>query len=167
MVVNVGVALIPMALGLVYYHPKVLGKQLMHINGQEEGMYTGRNKIVMILFFYLLSLFLSIVLVNITIHQTAFNSLLGPEEISVAGSSAQVEYQELMNQYGERYRTFGHGFAHGIFYSILLVLPILGFLTYTERKGWKYLLIHLGFWTLSLSLMAGALNHWLRPPFFL
>ncbi|MEM7375332.1 MAG: DUF1761 domain-containing protein [Bacteroidota bacterium] len=153
-------ALIPMALGFIYYHPNVLGRHLMNLNGQEAGFLQGRNKIVMVLIIYILSLVLSSFLANITIHQTAFVSLLGPESLQ-EGHAVQTEYKELMNNYGDRFRTFGHGAVHGIFYALFFVLPLLGGMTYLERRGWKYLLIHLGFWTASLVLMSGVLCQWL------
>ena len=44
-------------------------------------------------------------------------------------------------------------FIAGLFFA----LPIIGVISLFERKGFKYIAIHAGYWTLTLTLMGGIL----------
>jgi hypothetical protein len=41
--------------------------------------------------------------------------------------------------------------------GLLIVLPIMGTNALFERKSFKYVLINVGYWTISLALMGGIL----------
>jgi len=40
------------------------------------------------------------------------------------------------------------------------VLPVMGVNALFERKGFKYIAINVGFWTVSLALMGGIICQW-------
>ena len=71
------------------------------------------------------------------------------------------ELQSLINQYEimseGKFRTFKHGALHGTMAGIFIALPILGTNALFERKGWKYILINTGYWTVTLAIMGGII----------
>lgn len=149
-------ALIPMLVGMVYYHPKVLGNAWMKANGFTMESLEGTNMGLTLGVTYVLSVLVALALQGIVVHQAAAASMMMPE-ISEAGSAVQQEFYALMAKYGDRYRTFGHGALHGFMTGILLALPIVGINAAFERRGWKYTLIHVGYWAITLMLMGGLL----------
>ncbi len=78
-------------------------------------------------------------------------------EILEAGSAAQTEYNELMTRYGDAQRGFKHGMVHGSIISFFFVLPLITINSLFERRGWKYIFIHFGYWLICLLLMGGLL----------
>ena len=152
------VALIPMVVGFVYYHPKVLGNAWMKTNGFTEESLKGGNMALIFGLAYVFSLIIGLILTSLVIHQTAVFSIMMPEP----GSDTATEFNNFMATYGNNFRTFGHGVLHGVTYSILFVGPILGTVALFERRSWKYVLIHLGYWAISLGLMGGVLCQTLK-----
>lgn len=69
--------------------------------------------------------------------------------------ATQVAYN-LMENYGDNFRTFKHGAFHGTIISLLLVLPVLATNALFERKGFKYIAINWGYWAVTLTLMGGT-----------
>jgi hypothetical protein len=130
-------ALVPMIIGFVYYHPQVLGGPWMRANGFTLESIGNGPKPVLYLAALVLSFLLSMfVCVNVT----------GPgQDVAPDGHS---------------YVTFGHGAVHGVMISILLVLPILGTMSVFEKRGWSWVFVNLGYWMVTLVVMAGILSAW-------
>lgn len=149
-------ALIPMVVGAVYYHPKVAGNSWMKVNGFTEESLKGGNMLVIFGVSYIFSIFLAFTVSGLVIHQTGVLSMMAPEAME-SGSAIQNEFNDLMSRYGGRFRTFGHGALHGLFATIFFALPIIGINSLFERRGWKYILIHTGYWLITLILMGGLL----------
>lgn len=149
-------ALIPLVVGSIYYNPKVMGNAWMKANGFTMESMEGANMGVIFGLTYLLSLFLALTMQNIVIHQASVASMMMPEMLE-AGNPVQQEFNDLMVKYGDRYRTFKHGALHGFIASIMFALPIIGINAAFERRGWKYTLIHTGYWAITLVLMGGLL----------
>lgn len=61
---------------------------------------------------------------------------------------------------GHPYLTFQHGALHGAMLGILLVLPIIGTIALYERKSLRYVLLTVGYWTISMAIMGGIINMW-------
>ena len=59
------------------------------------------------------------------------------------------------------YLTFKHGAFHGIIMGLFVILPVLGTIALYERKSIKYVLIAVGYWTVTLAIMGGIINAWL------
>jgi hypothetical protein len=92
------------------------------------------------------------------IHQSAIDSILVDEPgFQVAGSELDVYYQDFMSKYGQNFRTFKHGVFHGVLYALLFATPIIGILALFERKSFKYVAIHAGYWIITLGLMGGLI----------
>jgi hypothetical protein len=152
-------ALIPMVVGFIYYNPKVVGGAWMKVNGFTlEGMREGSNMGLSLGLSYLLSVMLAFLLPSIVIHQSHLKSIvLGVDGLGVAGSEVQNLLDAFMTKYGTNFRTFKHGAFHGVIASLFFALPIVGINAIFERRGGKYVLIHLGYWAITLCLMGGCI----------
>ena len=148
--------LIPMIIGSIYYHPKVAGGVWMKTNGFTEETLKGGNMAVIFGLAYLFSVMIAFMMASMTIHQGGAFSMMYPE-VMESGSAAQVEFNALMEKYGENSRSFGHGALHGFFAAIFVVLPLVGIIALFERRGWKYVLIHFIYWLISLVLIGGVI----------
>ncbi len=149
------VALIPLLVGGIYYGP-LFKSAWMKVNGFTEESLKGANMGVIFGLTYLFGLMAAFFLTSVVIHQTHIFSMLLPE-VGEAGSVTQEAFKGLMGEYGGRYRSFGHGALHAGVMAIFLVLPILAVVSLFERRGWKYIFIHLGYWFITLALMGGAI----------
>lgn len=71
--------------------------------------------------------------------------------------SAKPSFTAFMTDYGMAYRTFKHGALHGFMSGLFFAFPMIGINALFERKSWKYILIHAGFWTVCLTFMGGII----------
>ena len=156
-------AIIPMIVGAIYYSPMVAGKSWMNVNDfQAEDLRSG-NMFAIYGGAYLLSVVAAFALSGIVIHQTAVVQL-GVPEIFDKGSPEYLQLVEYMKVFGNTHRTFSHGALHGGIIAIFFVLPIIGINALFERRGFKYVFIHLGYWFITLLLMGGLLCSTLKYP---
>ena len=61
-----------------------------------------------------------------------------------------------------QFDTFQHGAWHGAFLSVFVVSPVIVLKGLLEQRSWKNILIHVGYWSMTLALMGGimdSLNH--------
>lgn len=149
--------LIPLIVGFVYYHPKLAGTAWMRVNQFTEDNLKGGNMALIMGMAYLLSVILSFFFSSVVIHQGALFSLLYPDILEM-GSEAQTTFNEFMTTYGDRHRTFGHGVAHGIMATLFFAFPVIAIISIFERRSWKYVLIHVGYWAITLALVGGLLS---------
>ncbi len=161
--VYAGTALIPLVIGFVWYHPKVFGNAWMAQAGLTEEKLKGGNMALIFGLTYLLSFFLAFALSGIVIHQMGVYSTLANEPGFLVDATAEstVYYNNFMENYGTRFRWFGHGALHGTIAGIVIALPILGMNAMFERKRFKYIAINVGYWVVSLALMGGVICQWL------
>ena len=149
-------ALIPLLVGAVYYNDKVFGTAWMNANKFKKEDLEGGNMALIFGLTYLFGLMLSLMLTFICIHQANIYGMMMPD-IAEAGSQAQTDFNNLMGVYGNRFRTFSHGVAHAILATVLLVLPLIAINALFERRGWKYIMIHTGYWLIVFVLICGVL----------
>ncbi len=153
-------ALIPLAVGFVWYNPKIgFGNAWMKAAEINEDKIKGANMILIAGLTYLFSFFISAALLSITIHQMGFYSTLASEPGFLTDPNAEVTtyFNNFMATYGDRFRTFKHGALHGTIAGITLALPIVAINALLERRGFKYIAIHVGYWVISLALMGGVI----------
>lgn len=151
-------ALIPMLTGFLWYGPKTFGNVWMREAGVSEEKIKSSNMIMILGFTYLFSVFLSLALISMTIHQTHILSILADDPgMKDPNSEISQWFKSFMEQYGHNFRTFKHGAFHGTLMSILFALPLIAVNALFERRSWKYIWIHVGYWALTLSLMGGLL----------
>ena len=76
------------------------------------------------------------------------------------GSEVNTYFMDFMSKYGSEFRTFKHGAFHGLLCGIFLFLPVLGTNALFERRSWKYILLNVGYWTISAMIMGGIISAW-------
>lgn len=156
--VHFGAALIPMIVGALWYSNALLGKAWFKAAEMTDEKIKNANMLVIFGLSYLLSLLLAQAMMVWGIHQFTTQSLFVMQEGFGDKTGPYYEYfMDFMKQHGDLHRSFGHGAAHGILASIFIVLPIMGINSMFERRGWKYVMIHWGYWTITLVLMCGVL----------
>ena len=151
-------ALIPLVIGSMWYNPKVFGTAWLRVSGLTEEDAQGGNMLVIFGLTFLFSLMLSTMVYTMVVHQSAIASLMVTEEgFGEEGSEITVYQADFNERFGEKHRTFGHGAFHGLFGGLFVALPIIGVIALFERRGFKYIIIHAGYWILTLMLMGGLL----------
>lgn len=126
-------ALVPMIVGAVWYHPKVLGGIWMKANGFTEEDLRGGNPAVM----YGSALVLAFLL--------AFFMM-----INVTG----------FGQEDPKFHTFQHGVAHATMLTLLVILPVMGTNAIFEKRKLNGLLVNVGYWWVALAIGMGILSAW-------
>ncbi len=151
-------ALIPLVTGAVWYNPKVFGNAWLKSSGLSEEQAASGNMAVIFGLSYVFGIFLAAMLLPIVIHQFGIMSLMATElDFDLVGSESHTYFLEIMERLGEKHREFSHGSFHGGFAGFLFALPVIGTLSLFERRGFKYIAIHTGYWILTLALMGGLI----------
>ncbi|PKB15982.1 DUF1761 domain-containing protein [Flavobacterium sp. 5] len=152
-------ALATLVVGFVWYHPKVFGTIWMKETGLTQEELAKGNMLKIFGLTYIFSLFIVIIESALTIHQGGAVSMIGgPMKISEALPS----YHAFMNDYGTAYRTFKHGALHGFISGLFFAFPIIAINGLFERKSWKYIFIHAGFWILTLTIIGSLICGWVK-----
>ncbi|MBS7252455.1 DUF1761 domain-containing protein [Flavobacterium branchiicola] len=147
-------AITTLVTGFVWYHPKVFGTIWMRENNfTQEQLKTG-NMLKIFGFTYVFSLMITVILMALTIHQSGAVGMVGGPPML---ANAKPSFAAFMADYGTAYRTFKHGALHGFMSGLFFALPIVGINGLFERKSWKYIFIHAGYWILTLMLMGGII----------
>lgn len=151
-------AIVPLLTGFIWYHPKVLGTAWMNATGLTEADMQSGNMAKIFILTYILSFMLSMMMQSLVIHQFSVYSIIMDEPaFKDPNSELSLMVASFMEKYGTNFRTFKHGALHGVLSSIFIVLPIIGINSLFERKSFKYVAIHVGYWMLTLGLMGGIL----------
>jgi len=150
-------ALIPLAVGFIWYNPKVFGNTWMKASDMTPEKGKGANMPLVFGLTYVFSVLIAMILLSITIHQLHLYSIFASDpSIDDPNSEVRMIIAGFMEKYGTNFRTFKHGAFHGIVAGILFALPIMGINALFERRGFKYIAINTGYWIVSLALMGGV-----------
>lgn len=149
------VGLIPIIVGYVWYGP-LFGKKWMSVNGFTPASLEGGNMPLILGLSFLFGSFIAAMLSGMVIHQGHIFQVMMPE-VAESGSAVQQQFNDLMAQYGGRFRDFNHGVVHGAFVGVLFTFPMIAINALFERRGWAYILIHAGYWLVCMMLMGGVL----------
>jgi len=151
-------AIIPMILGFVWYHKKVFGTAWMkQLKFTDEDL-KGGNMLVTLGLAYIFSFFLTMIVNFLVIHQYGFfQTLMNEPGLMESGTEINTYAMDFMDKYGSNFRTFKHGALHGTMAGLFFALPVLGTNALFEKKGFKYIAINVGFWTVCLALMGGVI----------
>ncbi|MFN9596567.1 MAG: DUF1761 domain-containing protein [Bacteroidota bacterium] len=151
-------ALIPLVMGFIWYHPRVLGDTWMKVAQVTEESMKNSNMALIFGLTYLFSFFLSFSLQFLTIHQLSLVGIVAgqPDYMNPTSEAGQM-VAAFLEKYGNEFRTFKHGALHGVISAITIALPILGINALFERKPRKYIFIHLGYWIITLGIMGGII----------
>lgn len=151
-------ALVPMALGFIWYNPKVFGTAWMEAAGMNEDKMKGGNMALIFGLSFFLSFLLAMSVQFMVIHQWSIYSILANEPgMKDPNSEVSMFVKGFMEKYGTNFRTFKHGAFHGTLSGIMVALPILGTNALFERKGFKYIAVNCGYWIVCLALMGGII----------
>ncbi|MBC6995519.1 DUF1761 domain-containing protein [Lewinella lacunae] len=161
------VALIPLAIGFLYYGPVMFHRTWMREAGLTEEQLAGASMLKIFGLTYLFSFFITMALQMVVIHQFGLSGLFAMlPEWNDPGSALWADLNALHAKWDmyARHRHFGHGALHGGMFALMFVWPIIAINGLFERKSWKYIAIHTGYWFLCLTLMGGVLCQWLQLP---
>lgn len=154
-------ALVPMVMGFIWYNPNVFGKAWMKASGMTDEKVKSGNMLVIFGLMLLFAIMMSMFLTGNVIHQAALEGLFRSQpDFQDPNSEMSLLFKTFEENYGHLHRSFGHGAAHGGFVAIFFVLPIIGINALFERRGFKYIAIHVGYWFVSLILMGGIICSW-------
>lgn len=139
-------ALIPMFTGFIWYGPKTFGNVWMREAGVSEEKIKSSNMALILSLTYVFSLFLSLILISVVIHQSHILSILADDPgMKDPNSEISLWLKNFMDQYGQNFRTFKHGAFHGTLSGIFYAFPIIAINALFERRSWKYIWIHTGY----------------------
>lgn len=146
-------AIVPLIIGAIWYSPKVFGTAWIKASGMTEEKMKSGNMAVIFGVTFVLSVLLAMSVNGMVVHQVAATQLAftNPDADS---------FKAFMEEFGNLHRSFGHGALHGAIGAIFFVLPVIGINALFERRGWKYILIHVGYWTITLTIMGAILCGW-------
>ena len=149
--------LIPMIVGAIYYHPKVVGTAWMNATGlTEEDVNSGNMAMIMGISF-VLSCVISMAMIGFSNHQLSLQSLfIMDPSFQDSGSAMRTAFDSIMADYGDRHRSFGHGAVHGAFAGLTIAFPIIAIKSLFERRSWKYIIISVAYWLITLVLICGV-----------
>jgi len=150
-------ALVPAITGFIWYHPKVFGTSWMKLNNLTQRELDKGNMALILGVCYVLSLLLAVGLTGLVVHQAGFFSLFAMDYEKAGQEEIKALVDNVMTTYGDRHRSFGHGALHGGLAALMFALPVLGINALFERRNWKYIAIHTGYWFVTLLLMGGIL----------
>jgi len=155
-----GSGLIPLFLGAIWYNPALFGKAWIKHSGKTREELQGANMPLIFVITVILGIILAVGMSGLTNHQTGVLQLFAMHpDFIIEGSEISAMYEHIMTQFGDRHRSFGHGVVHGAIASVLFVLPILSVSAMFERRGWRYIMIHYGYWLVCFCLIGGVVCH--------
>lgn len=145
-------AIVTLVIGFIWYSPKVFGTIWMKENNLTQEELRKGNMLKIFGLTYIFSLMITMTLMSLTIHQSGAIGMVGGPPLM---DSAKPSFAAFMADYGMAYRTFKHGALHGFMSGLFFAFPLIGINGLFERKSWKYIFIHTGYWLITLTLMGG------------
>lgn len=144
-------ALIPLVIGFIWYNPNVFGKFWMRVAEVSEDKLKTGNMAVIFIVTYVLGFMISVLMMSMVIHQAHIYSIFADSP------DAESMLTDFMAKYGNNFRTFKHGVFHGVLGAIFLATPIVAINAMFERRGFKYIAVHAGYWIVTFALMGGLI----------
>lgn len=155
-------AIIPLIVGSVWYNPKIFGNVWMRTSGVTEEQAQSGNMLLIFGLTYVFSLLVAFTIATLAIHQMGVMQVL-TEQPGFGDNNAEVTkyFEDFIARYGNFHRDWKHGALHGGFAATTFALPLIGILALFERRGWKYIAVHFGYWFISMTLMGAVVCHFL------
>ena len=156
--VIIATGLIPLLTGFVWYNPKVFGTVWMKASGITEENGNEANMPLIFGLTFVFGVFVAMAMMPVVIHQMGYFSILADnKDILDLNSEVSKATQAFMDVNGSKFRTFKHGAFHGTIAALLFAMPVVGIMGLFEAKGRNYILVHTGYWVLTLALMGGVI----------
>lgn len=148
-------ALSTLAVGFIWYNPKVFGGIWMRETGMTEEKAKGANMVLIFGMSIFYAFLIAFILQMLVIHQYGALGMVGGDP-----ALAKPSYASFMADYGMTFRTFKHGMLHGFMTGLLFALPVVGTGALYERRTWRYTLVSGGFWVVCCTIMGGIICAW-------
>jgi Protein of unknown function (DUF1761) len=148
-------ALSTLAVGMIWYNPKVFGTIWMREAGLTEESMKNGNMIKIFGLTILYSLMMTMIINTIVIHQWGAIGMVGGDP-----TKGLPSFTAFMADYGTAFRSFKHGALHGLATGLFFALPMNAINGLFERKSWKYILVHGGYWIVTLTIMGAIICGW-------
>lgn len=149
-----GAAVVTLLINFIWYSPKVFGTLWIKEAGLSTAVLQKRSLLKIWGFTFIFSFMMTIIVMGLTIHQSGAVGMIGGVTMI---ESAKPSFASFMADYGMAFRTFKHGALHGFITGLFFAFPIVGITSLMERKSWKYIFIHAGYWIVTLTLMGGII----------
>lgn len=158
-----GAALIPLFFGTIWYNPKFgFGKVWLKASGISDEYARRANMAIVMPLILFFSVLLALALSRLTIHQYGVESLfMGNPDLENPNSEITQYVNNFNTKYGTIHRNFGHGMVHGVLTGLFMALPFIATGALFERRGFKYIAIHVGYWIITCAIMGGILSAFL------
>jgi hypothetical protein len=144
--------------GFIWYHPKVLGTLWMkEANLTQDELQKG-NMLKIFGLTFVFSIFIGMIMQALTIHQLGAHGMIGG---GTKLAEAKPSFAAFMADYGTAFRTAKHGALHGFFTGLLFAFPMIAINGLFERRSWKYIFIHSGYWIVSLTIIGAIVCAWI------
>lgn len=151
-------ALVPLLVGFVWYHPKVFGNAWMAAAGLTEESLKGANMLKIFGITLIMSFLAALVFQTVVIHQFHMLSILADEPgLNDPQTETGRYFADFLAKYGNHFRTFKHGAFHGVFFGLMVIMPVICINALFERRSFKYITVNAGFWIVSFALMGGVI----------
>jgi hypothetical protein len=154
-------ALIPLAVGMVWFNPKVFGKIWIESSNINTVNLPKQNVLLIFALTYFLNLFVAMVVGILSVHQTGvFGIFAGEIDFMNPNAQSTKDYLAFMQLYADKFRTFGHGALHGTISGLFLAIPLISTHALYEGRGLRYILVNGLYWVVSMCLMGGIICVW-------
>lgn len=159
-------ALVPMVLGFIWYNPKVFGTVWLKSGGINEEKTKQGNMALKIGLSFLFSFMIAFILNAFVVHDSFIEgAIYYKTDHGSVKPEAGSELANWVKYYNDNLAADNHIFTHGAFHAffligLFLVLPLFATNAIFEGKGAKYVMVNVGYWMLSLTIMGGIIAAW-------
>jgi hypothetical protein len=144
-----------LVVGAVWYSPMLFANAWMKETGLTEEQLKKGNMLKIFGLTFIFSIMIAMIMQVLTIHQFGAIGMVGGDP-----TKALPSYNAFMADYGTVFRTFKHGALHGFMSGLFFALPLIAINGLFERKSWKYIFIHAGYWIVCLTIMGAIVCGW-------
>jgi hypothetical protein len=144
-----------LVVGAVWYSPMLFANAWMKESGLTEEQLKKGNMLKIFGLTFIFSIMIAMIMQVLTIHQFGAIGMVGGDP-----TKALPSYNAFMADYGTVFRTFKHGALHGFMSGLFFALPLIAINGLFERKSWKYIFIHAGYWIVCLTIMGAIVCGW-------
>jgi hypothetical protein len=144
-----------LVVGAVWYSPMLFANAWMKESGLTEEQLKKGNMLKIFGLTFIFSIMIAMIMQVLTIHQFGAIGMVGGDP-----TKALPSYNAFMADYGTVFRTFKHGALHGFMSGLFFALPVIAINGLFERKSWKYIFIHAGYWIVCLTIMGAIVCGW-------
>ncbi len=150
--------LVPLIVGFLWYNNSFgFGKLWLKESGTIITQQDDKRMPLTIGLTLLFGMMVSLSMGMLVIHQAHLDSIIALPD---ATDAMKADIKMIHDKYDNLFRTFKHGAFHGFMWAIFLGLPFIGISGLYEKKSFKYIMIHLGYWTTCLTIMGGIISGW-------